>query len=92
MGNFIVGSDKFAVHNAKAFVGTGYLKSPILFASVLPPAVVRPANVLSCPKFTLAVTPAALDEDCILIPNPVNPPVEVVKKVPPRVIAPVGLD
>ena len=39
LGSNIVGSGKFAEHKVKNPLGTAYLKSPIPFASVLPPAV-----------------------------------------------------
>ena len=42
LGSFIVGSGKFAEHNAKCPVGGAYLKSPMPLASVFPPDV-------SCP-------------------------------------------
>ena len=79
---------KFFAHIARAFVGTGYLKSPIPCPSLLPPAVVRPANVLSCPKFTLAVMPALLNADLIRTPTPLCPPFPSVKKLSPSSIAP----
>jgi len=42
LGSFIVGSGKFAEHNALNPVGTVYLKFPIPLASVLPPAETVP--------------------------------------------------
>jgi hypothetical protein len=42
---------KLAEHKAKNPVGGAYLKSPKPLSSALPPAVILPENVLSCPKF-----------------------------------------
>ena len=40
----IVGSGRLAEHNAKKPDGTEYLKSPLPFSSLLPPAVIAPAG------------------------------------------------
>ena len=42
---------KFPVQIAKNPAGGAYLKSPNPFSSALPPALILPANVESCPKF-----------------------------------------
>ena len=75
------------MHKALNPLGTLYLKLPIPLASLFPPALVAPANVLSCPKFNIPLN----DEFVVAEPSPVIISRDVVDGVPAELLPVAGL-